>query len=541
MKSTMMQFQLTITPILERAGSLFPDVEIVSRMPDGSIHRQKYRDFYRRARALAAALQAAGLRSGDRVATLMWNHYVHLEAYFGIPAVGGVLHTLNLRLHPDELVYIVNHAQDRFLIVDDILLGLFEQIRDHVKFDRVFVVSLTHNKVPDCYDSYESVLDQSNGEPNYPVLDENDAAGICYTSGTTGRPKGVSYSHRALVLHSFSISLPDNFAIGRKDCVLTTMSMFHANGWGLPYAATMNGAKHVFPGPSTQPEVLLELMETEQVTLTGGVPTIWLGVLEALERQPKRWKLASDLRIVVAGSAAPESIFWRFAKFGMRVIHAWGLSETTPIATVSTLKKKMESWSDDQKYQIRATQGLPSPFVEIRTVGDTGETPRDGKSPGELQVRGPWIAASYFNLPAEQDKWTEDGWFRTGDVGTIDVEGYIKITDRIKDLIKSGGEWISSVDVENALVGHTAVKEAAVVAVPHPKWRERPLAIVVLRHDAQATPADLRAFLAAKFAKWQIPDAFVFVEELPHTSTGKLLKSQLREQFANWEWNVNSC
>jgi fatty-acyl-CoA synthase len=534
MKGTMMQFPLTLAPLLERAGKLFPTAEIVSSRPDNSIHRYTYREMHQRARALAAALQALGLRCGDRVATLMWNHHVHLETYFGVPSVGGVLHTLNLRLHADELAHIVNHADDRWLIVDDVLLPLYEKIRDRVRIQRVYVVPFSGNPVPAVYEDYESLLESSSGNPIYPDLDEHDAAGMCYTSGTTGKPKSVAYSHRAIVLHSYSISLPDNFSISRCDCLLPAMSMFHANAWGLPYAAVMNGSKLVLPGPNLQAERLLDLLSAEQVTLTGGVPTIWLGVIDALERQQQRWQLAPGLRVVVAGSAAPESLFRRFEKFGVRVIHAWGMTETTPIVTVSTLKPHMANWPDDRRFQICARQGLPSPFTEIRAIGNHGEVPWDGQTPGELEVRGPFIAASYYNLPEEPAGWSEDGWLRTGDVVTIDTEGYMKITDRTKDLIKSGGEWISSVDLENALVGHPAVREAAVVAVPHAKWIERPLAVVVVKEDAKVTPDELRCFLAERFAKWQLPDAIIFAPELPHTSTGKLLKSQLRKQFKDW-------
>lgn len=558
MKGTMMQFPLTLAPLLERAGKLFPAVEVVSSRPDDSIHRYTYREMYRRARALAAALQAAGLRCGDRVATLMWNHHAHLETYLGVPSVGGVLHTLNLRLHPDELAQIVNHAEDRWLIVDDVLLPLYEKIRHHVRLEHVYVVPFSGQRVPVAYQDYESLLERSGGNPIYPALDENDAAGMCYTSGTTGMPKCVAYSHRAIVLHSYSISLPDNFSISRHDCLLPAMSMFHANAWGLPYAAVMNGSKIVLPGPNLQPERLLDLLSTEQVTLTGGVPTIWLGVIDALEREPQRWQLAPGLRIVVAGSAAPESFFSRFEKFGVRVIHAWGMTETTPIVTVSTLKPHMEHWTDDRKFQTCARQGLPSPFTEIRAIGERSgkvpngvpneipdevpnevpkDVPWDGQTPGELEVRGPFVAASYYRHPeGSSTRWSADGWLRTGDVATIDAEGYMKITDRTKDLIKSGGEWISSVDLENALVGHPAVKEAAVIAVPHAKWVERPLAIVVVQENVNVTPEELRRFLAEKFAKWQLPDAILFAPELPHTSTGKLLKSQLRKQFENWTW-----
>jgi len=539
MKGTMMQFPLTLASLLERAGKLFPTVEVVSSRPDNSIHRYTYREMYQRARALAAALQATGLRRGDRVATLMWNHHVHLETYLGVPSVGGVLHTLNLRLHPDELAQIVNHAEDRWLILDDVLLPLYEKIRHSVRIEHVYVVRFSGQRVPVAYEDYESLLKTSAGNPIYPDLDENDAAGMCYTSGTTGMPKCVAYSHRAIVLHSYSISLPDNFSISRRDCLLPAMSMFHANAWGLPYSAVMNGSKIVLPGPNLQPKRLLDLLSTEQVTLTGGVPTIWLSVIDALEREPRRWQLAPSLRIVVAGSAAPESFFRRFETFGVRVIHAWGMTETTPIVTVSTLKPHMDHWTDDRKFQTCARQGLPSPFTEIRAIGGEvpSEVPWDDHTQGELEVRGPFVAASYYNHPeGSSERWSADGWLRTGDVATIDAEGYMKITDRTKDLIKSGGEWISSVDLENALVGHPAVKEAAVIAVPHAKWVERPLAVVVVKENVNVTPEVLRCFLAAKFAKWQLPDAIIFAPKLPHTSTGKLLKSQLRKQFENWAW-----
>jgi fatty-acyl-CoA synthase len=541
MKGTMMQCPLTLASLLERAGKVFPKVDIVSQLPDCSTHRYTYADLYRRARALAAVLQQFGLRSGDRVATLMWNHHTHLEAYFAIPSVGGVLHTLNLRLHPDELTYIVNHAEDRFLIVDDVLLHLFEKIKDRVNFERVIVVPFSGPTVAHGYEDYEQLLEQSDANPKYADIDENDAAGMCYTSGTTGKPKGVVYSHRAIALHSYSISLPDSFSISRNDTILPAMSMFHANAWGLPFAAVMNGSSLVLPGPNLQPQRILDLLAACQVTLTGAVPTVWLGVIDALEREPHRWRLQDGLRIVVAGSACPETLFRRFDSFGVRVIQPWGMTETTPIATVCTLKPHMKEWRDDEKYALRAKQGLPSPFIEIRAMGDDGEVPWDGQTPGELEVRGPFVAASYFKLKDEAHRWAEDGWFRTGDVVSIDSEGYVKITDRTKDLIKSGGEWISSVDVENALVAHPSVAEAAVIAAPHPKWQERPLAILVLKNGAAVTEEELRSFLNTTFAKWQLPDEFVFVSELPHTSTGKLLKSQLRQTYKAWNWKATGA
>ena len=542
MKGTMMQSPLALVSLFERAGKLFPKVEIVSQRPDNSTHRYTYGDWYLRTRALAAVLQDFGIRPGDRVATLMWNHYMHLEAYFAIPIVGGVLHTLNLRLHPDELAYIVNHAEDRFLIVDDVLLPVFEKIKDRVNLERVIVApfggeSLPHRCDDNGYEDYERLLEQSSGNPRYADIDENDALGMCYTSGTTGRPKGVVYSHRAIALHSYSISLPDHFAISRNDTILAAMSMFHANAWGMPFAAVMNGSSLVLPGPNLQPETILDLLAANQVTLTGAVPTVWLSVVDKLEKQPERWRLANGLRVVVGGSASPETLFRRLDNFGVRMIHIWGMTETAPMATVCTPKPSMESWSEDEKYELRAKQGLASPFIEIRAMDATGEVPWNGESPGELEVRGPFVAASYYKQPEENSQWSQDGWLRTGDVVTIDSEGYVKITDRTKDLIKSGGEWISSVDVENALVAHPSVAEAAVIAVPHTKWQERPLALVVRKDGAVVSEAELRTFLNGTFAKWQLPDNFIFVSELPHTSTGKLLKSQLRQTYKEWDWH----
>lgn len=535
MKSTMMSSPLLLDSMLDRAARFFPDVEIVSALPNGTIHRYTYRDLQRRARQLSAALLYAGIKPGERVATLMWNEHEHLEAYFGVPATGAVLHTLNLRLHPDELSYIAKHAEDRFLIVDDTLLDLFDRICPNVHFDRVFVVDHGCRKAPPGCEGYEEFLAESPREPEYPVKAEDDAAAMCYTSGTTGSPKGVVYSHRALALHSLAISLPDAFQISCQDTVLYAMSMFHANAWGLPFAATMNGCKQVMPGRNLQPEALLDLLQNERVTLTGAVPTVWLAVINALESCPNRWKLEPGMRIISAGSAVPESLFRRFDRFGVRVIQPWGMTETTPIATCSVPKPHMIGWSEDELYALRAKQGVASPFIDIRAVGMDGTVPWDGETAGELEVRGPWVANSYYRMD-QGDKWTSDGWFRTGDVATIDPEGYVKITDRVKDMIKSGGEWISSIDLENAIVGHASVKEAAVIAVPHPKWQERPLAVIVLKDGTSVSTAELRTFLEKHFARWQVPDAFVFVEELPHTSTGKLLKTKLRKNFENWVW-----
>jgi fatty-acyl-CoA synthase len=471
----------------------------------------------------------------------MWNHHAHLEAYFGVPASGGVLHTLNLRLHPDELAFIVNHAEDRYLIVDDILLPCLEQFIGRVNLEHIFVVPMTASPVPSGFEDYEKFLADAPNEFSPPELDEHDAAGMCYTSGTTGQPKGVVYSHRSIVLHSFALGLVDGFGISHNDTVLPAMSMFHANAWGTPFAGVMMGSKLVFPGRCVDAESLLEIMSGEQVTFSGGVPTIWLGVLQELERDPGRFRLAPDLRIVVAGSAAPEMLFREFDKYGIRLFQLWGLTETAPAATVCHPHRSTKDSSADKQYECRAKQGTPLPFVEMRCVGDDGEQPWDGESLGEIQLRGPWVASSYYKLPAAADKWTEDGWFRTGDVVSIDADGFVKIVDRTKDLIKSGGEWISSVDVENALVAHPAVAEAAVVGVPHPKWQERPIAVVVLKGGRHATQEELRSFLAKDFAKWQLPDSVVFCNELPHTSTGKLLKSKLRETYKDFLMKAESA
>jgi fatty-acyl-CoA synthase len=536
MKSTMMSCPLLISSMLERADKLFRGVEVVSVGADGSCNRYRMCDFYRRSRQLSAALQSAGIAKGDRVGTLMWNQPEHLEAYFGIPITGAVLHTLNMRLHAEDLAHIVNHAGDRFLIVDSCLLEVFERIRPRIKVERVFVVGHGDRTLPQGAESYETFLDSVSVEPNDPGLAEDDAAAMCYTSGTTGVPKGVVYSHRSIGLHTLSISLPDQMSISRSDTVLPIASMFHVNAWGLPYAAVMNGSKLVLPGRNLQPVALLDLMQDERVTLAAAVPSVWQSVLNTIDDHPGRWKLADGLRVIIGGAAAPESMFRRFDGLGVQAIHAWGMTETSPLGTMCRLKPSMRDWTEEKLYAQRTKQGLQSPFIDVRVVDDLHEAAWDGETTGELQIRGPWIAASY-NGDDQPDKWTADGWFQTGDVATIDSEGYVKITDRLKDMIKSGGEWISSVDLENALVGHETVREAAVIAVPHAKWQERPLAIVVAKDGKVVDASELRVFLEQRFARWQVPDAFVAVTELPYTATGKLLKSKLRQDFSDWRWD----
>ena len=535
MRGTIMDYPLTLPTILEHAGRLHGAQEIVSRRPDRSIHRCTFADFYRRSRLLAEALLKAGLQPGDRVATLCWNHSVHLEAYLGVPCAGGVIHTLNLRLHPDELGYIARHAGDRFLIVDDDLLPILDDFKDKADFERIFVVRFGGGDVPAGMEDYEDLLATATGDLAYPEIDENAACGMCYTSGTTGMPKGVAYSHRGTVVHTLAAVMPDVFGLSMRDCILPIVPMFHANAWGMPTAAVMTGSKIVFTGPHMDPDSILGLLESERVTLTGGVPTVWFGVLDAMKRERERWRLHDRLTFVIGGSAAPESMIRDFNEVGHRVIHAWGMTEMTPIGTTGVPKPAVDRMSDDDRYAPLAKQGLPLPFVDIRVMGDDGPAPWDGETMGELQVRGPWIANAYYKPEGKIESWTDDGWFRTGDVVTVDGEGYVKITDRSKDVIKSGGEWISSVDMENALMGHPKIREAAVIAMPHERWVERPLACVVTEDGENLTLDEVRDFLESKFAKWWLPDAVEFLDEIPRTSTGKFKKTALRERFSGEE------
>jgi len=530
-----MEFPLTLSHLFDRAGRYFAKTEIVSRRPDKSIHRSTWGDFHHRAQKLANALQRLGVQPGDRVATLGWNHSRHLEAYFGIPLMGGVLHTLNPRLSGADLAYIVNHAQDQVLLIDDVLLPVWERFRNEVKIKRVIVWG-NGQAAPEGMLDYEELI--ASELPSFtPIANsESDAAGICYTSGTTGRPKGVVYSHRSMVLHSMTAALPDALGLSQQDTVLPVVPMFHVNAWGIPFASAMVGCKLVFPGPHLDAQSVLQLLHDEKVTVTAGVPTVWIAILEALDKEPKRWDLRALRQMIVGGSAAPQATIEGFQKrHGLHVLHAWGMTEMSPIGTICRLKPSMNALPEKEKFRVRATQGVAVPLVEVRAVAESGEVPWDGKSMGELHVRGPCVARSYFGNAAEADKFTMDGWFRTGDVVTIDPEGFVRITDRSKDLIKSGGEWISSVDLENALMGHPAVKEAAVIAVHHPKWAERPVACVVLKDGAKASDADLREYLAPLFAGFWLPDAFVFMQQIPRTAAGKFLKSALREQLKEFK------
>jgi fatty-acyl-CoA synthase len=522
-------FPLSLTAVAERAGRFSATREVVSRRPDGSIHRGTLGECVERAQRLSSALAKLGIEDGDRVASLMWNQPEHLEMYFAVPSMGAVIHTLNPRLHRDELGFIVADAEDRAIVVDESLLDVFESFAQAREFEHVIVVSRSQ-PVSDGRIDYEALL--SDAQPmSWERFDEHRAAAMCYTSGTTGRPKGVVYSHRSLVLHSLIAALPDQLGVASRDTVLPVVPMFHANAWGLPYTSAFAGAKLVLPGPLLDPVNVLELLAGEQVTMTAGVPTVWMAVLQALDAEPDRWDLHALERLIVGGSAAPTSLLQGFDRHGLTIIHAWGMTETSPVGSVCRLPVELDELGTKEQYDYRSRQGVASPFVEIRARADDGELIEwDDQSMGELEVRGPWVAAGYHKGQGSE-KFTDDGWFQTGDVVKIDARGCLRICDRSKDLVKSGGEWISSVDLENLLMAHPAVAEAAVIAIADERWGERPLAVVVLREGKQATPDELREHLAQGYAKWQLPERFEFIDAIPRTATGKFRKTSLRDRY----------
>jgi fatty-acyl-CoA synthase len=525
-------FPLSLKAVVERAERFSAVREVVFRRPDGSVGRTTFGQCIERARRLGAALRELGIEPGDPVATLLWNQPEHLELYFSLPSMGAVIHTLNPRLHRDELSFIVDDAEDRSIIVDESLLEVFETFHGARDFDHVIVVRRSGGELPDGYHDYESLI--AGAQPmEWPAADERAAAAMCYTSGTTGRPKGVVYSHRSLVLHSLVAALPDVNAISSRDTLLPVVPMFHANAWGLAYTATMIGAGLVLPGPKLDAVNVLNLLADERVTLTAGVPTVWMAVLAALDAEPDRWDLSALRQLLVGGSAAPQSMLKGFDRHGLTIIHAWGMTETSPLGSVCRLPRSLDHAPEQEQYDYRGRQGTATPFVEIRARNDDGELiPWDDAAMGELEVRGPWVARGYHRGQGEE-KFTDDGWFQTGDVVKIDAGGNLRICDRSKDLVKSGGEWISSVDLENLLMAHESVAEAAVIAIPDDRWGERPLAVVVLREGHEATADELRDHLATDYAKWQIPERFEFIDEIPRSATGKFKKTALRDQFVD--------
>lgn len=538
MQGLMMDYQLTLTPLMERARRLFPKKEIVTKAGPG-LERFTYAQMVERVARLANALEKLGVKRGDRVATFAWNNARHLELYWAVPCMGAVLHPLNLRLPGDQLAYIVAHADDQVLFVDPSLLPAVEKLAPHLKSVKHYIV-MGDQVPPDTklapIHAYEDLLKDASPEYPWPNLGENDAAAMCYTSGTTGNPKGVVYSHRAIYLHSLGLSMADSFGLSERDTLMPVVPMFHVLAWGTPFACTMLGTKIVFPGPHLQPRDLAELIQAEKVTLTAGVPTLWLGLLHLLDNE--RYDLSSLRGMIVGGAAAPQSMIEAFEKkHNLNVIHAWGMTEMTPLGTVSRLKSYQMDLPETERFAIRAKQGTPVPGVEIRAIDESGkEITWDGKAFGELQVRGPWIVSSYYNDERSADSF-KDGWFRTGDVVTIDPEGFIQIVDRAKDVIKSGGEWISSQDLENVIMAHPKVLEAAVIAVPHPKWQERPLACVVPKPDFKGTltKEEILDYLRTRFTKMYMPDDVVFIEAVPKTSVGKFDKKVLRAQYQDYE------
>jgi fatty-acyl-CoA synthase len=531
----MMDFPLTIPAILRRAAQVFPEKQIVSRLGDGSLHRYTYGDLYRRVVRLMQVLRSLGVQPGDRVATFAWNDYRHLELYFAVPSLGAVLHPLNIRLFPEQLLYIVQHAEDKFVFIDRSLACFFAEHQSALKTIQNYILmddaGVSPTSVPTSALDYETLLAGASEEERFPSFDENSAASLCYTSGTTGEPKGVLYSHRSVYLHAMGCCMADSLGIREQDVVLPVVPMFHANAWGLPYACAMTGATQVLPGSHLLGRSLAELREQEHVTLAAGIPTIWNLLYQHLRQHPHD---LSHLQFILSGgSAVPQSLVANFERdFGIKVVNAWGMTETSPVGSVARLKAHMEAWPPEDRLRLRTKQGLPVANIEMRIRNERGqELRRDGKEAGELEVRGPWVARSYYANAAADIAFTEDGWFRTGDIATLDAEGYMEITDRKKDVIKSRGEWISSVEMENALLSHSAILEAAVVGRPDALRGEAPVVYVVLRDPQQIlAPQELLGVLSSRFARWQLPrlSDIHCVAFLPKTSVGKLDKKALR-------------
>jgi fatty-acyl-CoA synthase len=540
MQGLMQDRPLLISSIIEHAVAMHPGAEVVSRTIEGPLHRCTYGDIHRRAKQAANALAALGVEPGDRIATLAWNGFRHLELYYGVSGSGAVLHTVNPRLFPEQIAYIVNHAEDRYLFFDTTFATLVEALAPQLKSVRGFVAMTDRKHMPAiavpnllCYEEW---IETGSPEYTWPVFDERTASSLCYSSGTTGNPKGVLYSHRSTVLHTYASCMVDSLALSANESVLLVVPMFHVNGWGLPYSAPVSGAKLVLPGPALDGRSVYSLMKDERVTLALGVPTVWLMLLQHVDAHgldPKR-----DLvlrRAVIGGSAAPRAMSEQFeTKFGAFVVHAWGMTEMSPLGTICNLLPKHRSYALDERLDVQAKQGRAMFGVEMRITDDAGRRlPHDGKAFGHLLVRGPWVTSGYYQ--GDGGAILDDqGFFDTGDVATLDPDGYMQVTDRSKDVIKSGGEWISSIEIENAAVGHPAVAEAAVIGVAHPKWQERPLLIIVRKPGQDVSREGMLHFLGAKVAKWWLPDDVVFVDEMPHTATGKILKTRLRELFSDY-------
>ncbi|MFZ6742504.1 3-(methylthio)propionyl-CoA ligase [Undibacterium sp. JH2W] len=534
----MMSKPMLISSLIEHADRYFGKNEIVSRRVEGDIHRYNYNECHKRSKKLANAFAKLGVKLGDRIATLAWNGYRHLEAYYAVSGSGAVLHTINPRLHPEQIVYIANHAEDQYLLFDMTFLPIVQAIASHCPGIKGYIMMCDRDKLP--VDSkipnlmaYEDLIEAHSDDYIWPMFDENSASSLCYTSGTTGNPKGALYSHRSTILHSYGSSLPDGLNVSARDSVLPVVPMFHVNAWGLPYSAPLNGAKLVFPGPHLDGKSLYELFEQEKVTFSAGVPTVWLGLLTYVAQN--NLKFSTFKRTVIGGSACPPAMMKTLRHtYGVEVVHAWGMTEMSPLGTAGTLMAKHADLAEEEKEAILQKQGHVLYGVDMKIVDDVGkELPWDGKTYGNLLVKGPWIIQSYFKN--EGGDVLQDGWFPTGDVATIDAEGYMQITDRSKDVVKSGGEWIGTIDLENVAVSHPAILQAACIGVFHPKWDERPLLLAVKKTGAEVTKEELLQFFEGKVAKWWLPDDVVFIDSLPLGATGKILKNKLREQFKEYK------
>ena len=546
MRGLMQNHQLLISSLIEHVANAHPNTEIVSRTVEGSIHRCTYADIERRSKQVARALSAMGVTQGERICTLAWNGFRHLELYFGVSGFGAVLHTANPRLFPEQLEYIVNHAEDKYLFFDSCFLPLVEKLAPKLQSVKAYVVLTDRQDVPSsslprllCY---EELIAEHRGAYQWPDLDENAASSLCYTSGTTGNPKGVMYTHRSTLLHSMLTCMSDGFGLSAVDSVCVATPMFHVNAWGLPYSAAMVGARLLLPGPALDGASLYRFMRDEGATAAIGVPTIWLQFQQYVQAQALDPVNELQLkRVLIGGAAVPPAVVATFEeRFGVRVLHAWGMTETSPIGTLCNPLQKHLLATQAQRVELQSKQGRVPYGVSLKITDEAGAAlPHDGVAAGRLLVRGHWVAAAYFG--GEGGSILDaDGWFDTGDIATIDPDGYMKITDRAKNVIKSGGEWISSIDLENAAVGHASVAEAAAIGLPHPKWQERPLLVIVRKAGHQVTKDDLMAYLSGKVAKWWLPNGIVFVSQLPRTATGKLQKMLLRETFKEYQFDADA-
>jgi len=529
---------LMISSIIEFAERWYPDVEVVSRTTEGPIHRYTYAEMGSRARRMANVLQELGIRHGDRVGTLAWNGYRHMELYFAVSGSGAVLHTVNPRLFAEQMSYVIGHAGDKIIFTDISFVPILEKLADQLTGVERFIIMTDRQHMPDTTlpnaDCYEDLLNACDDNFNWPEFDENSASSMCYTSGTTGNPKGVVYSHRSTLIHALGSAVPNGLGLSGCDSVLLVVPQFHVNSWGVSYAAPMNGCKLVLPGPKMDGESLFELLDQEECSLSLAVPTVWMMLTGYLRESGKQ--LPHMQRVVIGGSAVPEAMIRSFEQdYDVQVIHAWGMTETSPLGTLNFLMPHLRSLDYEQQMPVKLKQGKPVFGVDIRIVNDDGDVlPHDGESFGRLQAKGHWVTSGYYGV--EQDSSVDtNGWFETGDVATIDSDGYMMITDRTKDVIKSGGEWISSIELENLAVGHPEIVEAAVIGIAHPKWDERPLVIAVRSAGSALEKQALIDHIAASVARWQVPDDVVFVDELPHGATGKLNKLKLREDFRDYQ------